>query len=222
MRQAATGTEALGNLGETRAARLMEERARRLAARGAAAPAVTGAPVLLVALGGETFGLPLDGVAEVLPAEPPCPLPGSPPAVLGLRARAGRVHTLLDLAALLGLPLGAAGAHDVLLRPVPGLPAGRRLALRVGRALSAVSPLPLPPERAPTRPEGAVAFHAALAAPTLSPAASGAVALAASGLAAPAAPAAPDAAEGSRVAVLDLARLLRPLATPSLPFAHGA
>ncbi|MBB5694617.1 chemotaxis protein CheW [Muricoccus pecuniae] len=221
MRQPATGPESLGTLGEARAARLMEERARRLAARGAAAPAVTAAPVLLVALGGETFGLPLDGVAEVLPAEPPCPLPGSPPAVLGLRARAGRVHTLLDLAALLGLPLGAAGAHDVLLRPLPGFPAGRRLALRVGRALSAASPLPLPPERAPTRPDGAVAFHAALAAPTLSPA-SGAVALAASGLAAPAAPSAPDAAEGARVAVLDLARLLRPLATPSPPFAHGA
>ncbi|MFC7736838.1 chemotaxis protein CheW [Roseomonas sp. GCM10028921] len=221
MRKAATGPESLGTLGEARAARLMEERARRLAARGAAAPAVTAAPVLLVALGGETFGLPLDGVAEVLPAEPPCPLPGSLPAVLGLRARAGRVHTLLDLAALLGLISSATGAHDVLLRPVPGFPAGRRLALRVGRALSAASPLPLPPERAPTRPDGAVAFHAALAAPTptSSPAASGAVALAASGLAAPAAP---DAAEGSRVAVLDLARLLRPLATPSPPFAHGA
>ncbi|MFC0385401.1 chemotaxis protein CheW [Muricoccus vinaceus] len=154
----------LGQLDPARTARLMEERTRLLARRGGhsaagAAPPVL-PPVLLVALGAELYGLPLDRVAEVLPAEPPCALPGSPPEVLGLRARAGRLHALLDLAPLLGLPPGWEGArqggHDVLLRPRPG---ARRLALRVDRALSAVSPLPLPQD-AP--PGGAVAFRATM------------------------------------------------------------
>ena len=188
----------LGAIGEDRAARLLEERAEALARRGAPEPPVA-APVLLLAVGAEIFGIPLTQVAEVLPAEPPCPLPGSPPAVLGLRARAGRLHAVLDLAALLGLGAPGGGGeghdpgHDVLLRPLPGLPAGRRLALRVGRALSAESPLPLPPDRAPASPGGAVAFHATLPVPE-----TGA-----------------GPATGPVIAVLDLDRLLRPLAAPT-------
>ena len=181
----------LGAINEDRAARLLEERAEVLARRGAPEPPVA-PPVLVLAVGAETFGIPLDRVAEVLPAEPPCPLPGSPPTVLGLRARAGRLHAVLDLAALLGLAGGAdpaAGAgHDVLLRPLPGAPLRRRLALRVGRVLSAESPVRLPPDRAPASPGGAVAFHATL-------------------------PAA-DGQDAPVIAVLDLDRLLRPLAVP--------
>ncbi|HEY8610128.1 MAG TPA: hypothetical protein VIL69_02415, partial [Roseomonas sp.] len=116
----------------------------------------------------------------------------------GLRARAGRLHAVLDLATLLGVtPDPVGGGHDVLLRPLPGSPPGRRLALRVGRALSAISPLPLPPERAPASPGGAVAFHAMLG------------------------DSAPE--EETLLAVLDLDRLLRPYAAPSpLPIAPGA
>ena len=176
----------LGAVGEERAARLLEERTRQLARRGTAAPAPA-APVLLLALGEERFGLPLDGAAEVLPSEPPCPLPGSPPAVLGLRARAGRLHAVLDLGTLLGLggPAGG-GEHDVLLRALPGAPPGRRLALRVGRVLASAAPIPLPPDRAPPRPPG-IAFHGLLP------------------------------GDEAAVAVLDLERLLRPYAAPSLP-----
>ncbi|WP_458094110.1 chemotaxis protein CheW [Roseomonas sp. WA12] len=179
----------LGAIDDDRAARLLDERAEVLARRGAPEPPVA-PPVLVLAVGAETFGIPLDRVAEVLSAEPPCPLPGSPPTVLGLRARAGRLHAVLDLAALLGLPGGQAEAgHDILLRPLPGAPPGRRLALRVGRVLSAESPVPLPPDRAPASPGGAVAFHATL-----------------------------SAAEGQEapiLAVLDIDRLLRPLAVPT-------
>jgi purine-binding chemotaxis protein CheW len=188
----------LDGLDETRAARLLEERAERLARRGVTATAPPMAPVLLLAAGGETFGLDLLRVAEVLPAEPPYPLPGSPPAVLGLRARAGRLHAVLDLAALLGLtPLGAeegpSGGHDVLLRRDPRSATGaRRFALRVGRALGAQAPLPLPPERTPPSPGGAVAFHARL----------------------------PEAE--TILAVLDIDRLLRPFAPSSLSPDHGA
>jgi purine-binding chemotaxis protein CheW len=154
----------LGGLDDARSARLLAERAERLARRGAAAPVPPMAPVLLLAAGGETFGIDLLRVAEVLPAEPACPLPGSPPAILGLRARAGRLHAVLDLAALLGLGAGpadaASGGHDVLLRPDPRSTGARRFALRVGRALAAEAPLPLPPDRSPPSPAGAVAFHA--------------------------------------------------------------
>ncbi|MBP0491330.1 chemotaxis protein CheW [Pararoseomonas indoligenes] len=187
----------LGAIGEARTARLLEERAEALARRGAPEPP-RGAPVLLIAVGAENFGLPLSRVAEVLPAEPPCPLPGAPAAMLGLRARAGRLYAVLDLAALTGAVPDApspgdapeGGGHDVLLRPGPG---GRRLALRVARALSAAEPQPLPPERAPASPGGAVAFHALL----------------------------PET--GAVLAVLDLDRLLRSYAAPSTPpDAHGA
>lgn len=174
----------LGGMDGARAERLLEERTRRLARRGTAPdPAAAAAPVLVVALGEELFGLPLDGVAAVLPAEPPCRLPGSPPEVLGLRARAGRIHAVLDLARLLGLPPGE-GEHDVLLRPPPA--GGRRLALRVGRALSALAPRRLPGPAGPD-PGGPVAFRATL----------------------------PGGEEPPPVlGVLDLGRLLRPYASP--------
>ncbi|TPG60429.1 chemotaxis protein CheW [Roseomonas nepalensis] len=171
----------LGGMDEARAERLLEERTRRLAGRGTRREAA-GAPVLVVALGGELFGLPLDGVAAVLAAEPPCRLPGSPPEVLGLRARAGRIHAVLDLARLLGLP-GGEGEHDVLLRPPPA--GGRRLALRVGRALSALAPRPLPGPASPA-PASPVAFRATL----------------------------PGAGEPPVLGVIDLGRLLRPYASP--------
>ncbi|SHJ80137.1 Chemotaxis signal transduction protein [Roseomonas rosea] len=176
----------IGAIGEDRAARLLEERTRQLARRGTAAPNLA-APVLLLALGEELFGLPLEGAAEVLPSEPPCPLPGSPPAVLGLRARVGRLHAVLDLAALLGLGSQAgAGEHDVLLRPLAGAPAGRRLALRVGRVLASAAPMPLPADRAPPSPPG-IAFHGLLP------------------------------GDDAVIAVLDLDRLLRPYAAPPSP-----
>ena len=174
----------LGQMDPVRAGRLLDERARLLARRslgggagpwpeagvGSEAGVGTGAgAVLVVALYGEgfaeeLFGLPLDRVAAVMAAEPACPLPGSPAAVLGLRARAGRMHAVLDLAALLGMPRGRRG-HDVLLRPLPRGGAGgalagggRRLALRVGRALLAAPAQALPgggePVRAGSGPGG--------------------------------------------------------------------
>ncbi|MFH5925813.1 chemotaxis protein CheW [Roseomonas xinghualingensis] len=155
----------LGTLDEARAARLLEERTQHLARRRTAPDRPTVSPVLLLTVGGETFGVDLHRVAEVLPAEPPTPLPGSPPVILGLRSRAGRLHAVLDLAALLGLAPGGrdagSGGHDVLLRPDPRSANGtRRFALRVDRALAAQAPLPLPPDRTPASPGGAVAFHA--------------------------------------------------------------
>jgi len=213
-----------GALDAASAARLLEERARRLArpperdAGGGALP-----PVLLLAVGDGIFGLPLGHVAGVLAAAPVCPLPGAPPEVLGLRARAGRLHAVLDLARLLGLPgAGMPGAgvpgtgmpgdgapggvagrdapadaarhglagHDVLLRPLPGAAARRRLALRAGRALAVAAPVPI--ADAPAG-DGAVALRARL-----------------------------DDAAATLVAVIDLDRLLRSLVASPLVASPGA
>lgn len=142
-----------------RAERLLEERTRHLAARtrnGAAAEPTQS--VLVCALGEEFYGLPVSVAAHVLPATPCAPLPGAPPAVLGLLGRAGQVFSVLDL----GLALGRAGAarpevadgHILLLRHAP-----RRFALRVDRVLG-VAEVRLLAQPGPAGPERAVSGHA--------------------------------------------------------------
>ncbi|WP_426959312.1 chemotaxis protein CheW [Muricoccus radiodurans] len=151
---------AVGALDGDRLHRLLDSRARALAARTPPQHGAEGEPVLLLMLGAETYGLPLAAVAEVLPAAPPSPIPGAPAAVLGLRARAGRLYSVLDLGLLLGGGAGEAGAirHDVLLRPLPARPS-RRLALRVDRAEATARPTPIVDSGTSA---GSVAFRAAL------------------------------------------------------------
>jgi chemotaxis signal transduction protein len=60
--------------------------------------------LVLVRTGGRAFALPLAAVREVVPARPAVRLPGAGPAVRGLVNVRGRVTTVLDLAACLGLP----------------------------------------------------------------------------------------------------------------------
>lgn len=81
---------------------LRAERARALAGRRGAAAVVATRAYLVCACGPERFGLPLAQVAQVLPARPVTPLPGAPPAILGLIALSGRVVGLLALAPALG------------------------------------------------------------------------------------------------------------------------
>lgn len=148
---------AVGGLSEARAARLLEERAARLAARhsrvtGAAVAPAALPPVLACALGRECYGLPLERLLAVQPATALVGLPVMSPPLLGLFARAGQPYAVLDLAAMLGLPpagpLAGQGAADgpaghlLLLRGEPGQGA-LRVALRVDRALGVVTPQPL-------------------------------------------------------------------------------
>lgn len=125
------------------AERLLELRTRQLAARRGQRQATPRLPpVLACAVGEELYGVPLSAVAQVLPLGPLAPLPGSPPALLGLHGHAGQVHAVIDL----GLALGGAprppgqegGAHLLLLREAP-----RRFALRADRVLVVAEPLPL-------------------------------------------------------------------------------
>jgi len=84
---------------------LLAARAARLAARGgAAARAEAGEEVLVCDCAGERYGLPVAGVAEVLPARPCTPIPGAPAALVGIAALSGGVVSVLDLAAALGRP----------------------------------------------------------------------------------------------------------------------
>jgi purine-binding chemotaxis protein CheW len=127
---------------QQRARRILDERTAALARRGAPAPppGALSPPLLLCALGAETYALPIAAMLRVVPAGPHTPAPGQPPAMLGFFGRAGQVFVLLDLGLALGLPAAAAGPGGHLLLLRHGL---RRFALRVDRALGAPGPLPL-------------------------------------------------------------------------------
>jgi purine-binding chemotaxis protein CheW len=136
---------------EARARRILDTRTAQLAARRAAAAAEPGlrAPVLACAVGPEIYGIALDAIAEVLPARPCAPVAGAPVAVLGALGVAGRVFSVVDLAAALGLPAappsaGSTEGHLLRLRHAP-----RRILLRVDRALGVVLTSPLAPGRQP-------------------------------------------------------------------------
>ena len=166
---------AMGGLSEARAARLLDERAARLAARqgratdAGAALAPASPPVLACALGRECYGLPLESLLAVQPATALTGLPVMSPPLLGLFARAGQPYAVLDLAAMLGLPSASPGraegpaGHLLLLRGLPDRPA-LRVALRVDRALGVVTPRPL------AAPSGAPDDRAAVAGRGLIPA----------------------------------------------------
>ncbi|MCJ2039699.1 chemotaxis protein CheW [Methylobacterium sp. J-059] len=102
-----------------REAALRADRTAALARRGAMAREA--APVeahLVCACGPERFGLPLADVARVVPMRSCTPVPGAPPAILGLVALSGRIVSVVGLARALGRP-GAdrvEGGHLVVLR----------------------------------------------------------------------------------------------------------
>lgn len=58
----------------------------------------------LLVVGGHRFGVAIDRIREIIPARPYTPLPGSGPHVCGLINLRGRIVTVVDLGARLGLP----------------------------------------------------------------------------------------------------------------------
>ena len=60
--------------------------------------------LLTFQLEGTAYALPLDAVAEVLPAPPVRAVPAAPPCVLGVAEAGGRVVAVLDLGYLLEVP----------------------------------------------------------------------------------------------------------------------
>lgn len=117
---------------------LLDARSAALARRGiASARAATLHSYLLCACGADRYGLPLDAVAHVMPARACTAVPGAPPALLGLVARAGRVVSVLSLARALGRSDSDAEpghGHFVVLRGNGGA-----VALAVDRVLGVVA-----------------------------------------------------------------------------------
>jgi purine-binding chemotaxis protein CheW len=60
--------------------------------------------IMLVRVGEHHFGLPVAAVREIIPARSFTPLPGTADYVCGMINLRGRIVTVLDLAARLGLP----------------------------------------------------------------------------------------------------------------------
>jgi purine-binding chemotaxis protein CheW len=150
-----------------RARRILEARAAQLAARRAgAAEEAPRARLLACAVGAELCGIALDALSEVLPARPWVPVAGAAPPVLGAIGLAGRLCSVVDLAAALGL------AAEV---PAPGrghllrLRHPARIALRVERALAVVEAKPLPGAQAGGVGGAAVVGYARAPAGSLGP-----------------------------------------------------
>jgi len=61
-------------------------------------------PYLLVRVADEEYALPVEHVREVARDGKTAPVPGAPPAVLGVRNVRGEVLPVIDLAGVLGLP----------------------------------------------------------------------------------------------------------------------
>ena len=127
---------------EERIRQILDARTEGLATRkdAASAPAEALSRALVCGSGRERFGIPVEEVAEVLPAQKCVPVPDASPALIGLFGRGGRLVSVIDLATALGLEPTAddEGQHFVLLRREQP-----QVALRVERAFAVSEILPL-------------------------------------------------------------------------------
>ena len=83
---------------ETR--RILEERARRLAAPRERPPDAESTDVLVFLRAGERYGVEALHVREVLPTTSPTPLPGRRPGLAGVVSHRGRILAVVDLGGL--------------------------------------------------------------------------------------------------------------------------
>jgi purine-binding chemotaxis protein CheW len=79
---------------------------------------------LLVSVSDSGYSLELESVREVVPVRPCTPIPGTPAYVRGLLNLRGRVLTVVDLAALLGLPATTSPTQRVIVLHHAGLDVG--------------------------------------------------------------------------------------------------
>lgn len=115
-------------LDPTRAARVLARRAAQLGTDRS--PVMAGLSVMVWALGEERFAVPLLDIAAVIAAGRTTPVPGAPPALIGLASRRGRLVNVVDPAPALGLAKRRSEeGHWLLLRGT-----SPKLALRVDRA----------------------------------------------------------------------------------------
>lgn len=88
---------------DPRKARILEDRARKLAERGAAvAPRALRLRVVLVEAGRESYGFPVGSLREIVHATPVTQLPGLPAFIPGIASVRGELMSVVDLAELHG------------------------------------------------------------------------------------------------------------------------
>lgn len=110
--------------------RVLKARAHRLAEPRSTggSGAADGLAALCCRVGGETYAVPLDDLAEVMPLAGWTPVPGMPQHLLGVTNVRGEICPVLDLHAMLGLPRPEAGRGHVVFLKAGG---GRQVGLRV-------------------------------------------------------------------------------------------
>jgi len=99
-----------------RRARILRERAERLAREEPPAPEGALLDVVAFPLGGEPFAVGALHVGEVLPLRGVTPLPGTPPFVAGILNLRGTLVSLVDLRVLLHMPREEEARMGVILR----------------------------------------------------------------------------------------------------------
>lgn len=99
-----------------RRSRVLRERAERLArAVGAGRATEGGFEIALVAVGQETFGIPVSGLREITPLPKVARLPGLPPYMLGVTQVRGELVCVTDLGRWFGIPTPGVAHYLVLL-----------------------------------------------------------------------------------------------------------
>lgn len=112
---------------DERKARILRERALKLAARDAdVAPRRVLERVVVVETGREVYGLPVDAVREIVKATPIAPMPGLPPHLPGVAAVRGELVSVVDLGEMSGRGRTGAGAFFAVIESARGA-----LALRI-------------------------------------------------------------------------------------------
>lgn len=92
---------------EQRMEAVWKERARRLAqSPNLAGVGQSTRPVVVVGIGKERYGIPIEDVAEVFPPLRPTPVPGAPALFSGVVNVHGEIRPVLDLRRLLGIAAG--------------------------------------------------------------------------------------------------------------------
>jgi len=116
---------------------VLAERARSIARPEAGAEAVESRSLLVVALGRERYGLPVEHVREIRPLDTLARVPGVGDHWLGLTNARGQLVAVLDLARHLGLDGGAGDDPHLVLVESDGLVVG--LAVQAVADLSTVA-----------------------------------------------------------------------------------
>jgi purine-binding chemotaxis protein CheW len=115
--------ESSGALSAEETRRILEERARRLAAPRERPPTAESTDVLVFLRAGERYGVEALHVKEVLPMTSPTPLPGRRPGLAGIASHRGRILAVVDLGGLRPRSAGPPAGRIVAVE-VPGMAFG--------------------------------------------------------------------------------------------------